>query len=72
MRIAGMVFEKADGKWEIRIWGSLHAHRKAGQQKIILVLVILAICVLGLVILLLAQNAPGWSALFLKLLAWAL
>ena len=72
MKTVGIVFEKADGKWQIRVWGPLRAYRKVGQRKTNLVVVVLATCVLGLVILLLSQSAPGWSSLLLKLLAGAL
>jgi hypothetical protein len=73
VKIAGLVVEKKDDKWQIRAWGPLpKADEKTNQRRIHLTLVVLAIAVLGLVLMLVSQNAPEWEKLLQKLISSAL
>jgi hypothetical protein len=80
MKNAGLVIEKRDGKWQVRIWGPLPSSKlkkpeKTNQRQINMVLVALvalATAVLGLVTLLISKDTPEWGALLLKLLALVL
>jgi len=68
MDIAGLVIEKKDKKWQVRIWGPLRPHRRTSARKINVVVVALAIAVLGLVVLLALQLAPALGTALLRLL----
>jgi hypothetical protein len=73
MRIAGLLIEKEDEKWQIRAWGPLpKATERPNQRRVHLTLVVLAIAILGLVLVLVSQNAPEWGKLLQKLISSAI